>query len=59
MVLSTVQYADRDKGQVMFAVDNTSESDEDFKTIRSKVHSLISSRKEFTIKYPLLPPLLP
>ena len=48
-----VQYADADKGQVMFAVDNTSESDEDFKAIRSKVHSLISGRKEFTIEYPI------
>ena len=48
-----VQYADRAKGQVMFAVDNTSESDdEDFKAIRSKVHNLIISRKEFTVKYP-------
>ena len=48
-----VQYADADKGQVMFAVDNTSESDEDFKAIRSKVHGLISGRKEFTIEYPI------
>lgn len=32
-----VQYADRDKGQVMFTVDNTSESDDDFKLIRSKI----------------------
>ena len=48
-----VQYADAGKGQVMFAVDNTSESDEDFKAIRSKVHSLISGRKEFTIEYPI------
>ena len=48
-----VQYADADKGQVMFAVDNTSESDEDFEAIRSKVHGLISGRKEFTIKYPI------
>ncbi len=48
-----VQYADRAKGEVMFAVDNTSESDEDFKAIRSKVHNLIVSREEFTIKYPI------
>ena len=48
-----VQYADAGKGQVMFAVDNTSESDEDFKAIRSKVHGLISGRKEFTIEYPI------
>ena len=48
-----VQYADRGKGQVMFAVDNTSESDDDFKAIRSKVHNLIVSREEFTINYPM------
>ena len=48
-----VQYADRAKGQVLFAVDNTSGSDDDFKAIRSKVHNLIVSRKEFTIKYPV------
>ena len=48
-----VQYADADKSQVMFAVDNTSESDEDFQVIRSKIHSLISGRDEFTIEYPI------
>ena len=48
-----VQYADAGKGQVMFTVDNTSESDEDFKAIRSKVHNLISGREEFTIVYPI------
>ena len=48
-----VQYADADKGHVMFAVDNTSESDEDFQVIRSKIHSLISGRDEFTIEYPI------
>ena len=51
--LDLVQYADPSKGQVMFAVDNTSESDEDFKAIRSQVHSLISGREEFTIEYPI------
>ena len=49
-----VQYADAGKGHLMFAVDNTSESDEDFKAIRSKVHCLISGRKEFTIEYPIV-----
>lgn len=48
-----VQYADAAKGQVMFTVDNTSESDEDFKIIRSRVHSLVTGRKEFTIEYPI------
>ena len=48
-----VQYADVDAGLVLFAVDNTSESDDDFKAIRSKVHNLIVSRKEFTVKYPV------
>ena len=48
-----VQYADRHKGHVMFAVDNTSEDDADFHLIRSKVNSLVNGRKEFTIEYPL------
>ena len=50
---SLVQYADRAKGQVMFTVDNTSDSDEDFKPIRSSIHDLVVSSKEFTIKYRL------
>ena len=48
-----VLYADTDKQEVMFVVDNTSESDEDFKPIRSKIHNLVSSRGEFTIEYPV------
>ena len=48
-----VQYADSNKDQVMFTVDNTSKSDEDFKAIRSQVYTLISSREEFTIEYPI------
>ena len=48
-----VEYADASKSQVMFAVDNNSESDEDFKAIRSKIHSLINGRDEFTIEYPI------
>ena len=48
-----VQFADRDKGQVMFTVDNTSESDEDFELIRSRIHNLVSERDEFTIEYPV------
>ena len=51
--MDIVQYADSNKDQVMFAVDNTSKSDEDFKAIRSQVYSLISSREEFTIEYPI------
>ena len=47
-----VQYANDSKGQVMFTIDNTSEDDEDVKPIRSKIHNLISSRKEFNIEYP-------
>ena len=46
-----VQYAD--KGQVMFTIDNTSESDEDFELIRSRIYSLVSERNEFTIEYPV------
>ena len=48
-----VQYADKNIGQVMFVVDNTSEGDEDFKPIRSKVHSLVTGRDEFSIEYPI------
>ena len=48
-----VQYADRRKGQVTFTVDNTSESEEDFKLIRSKVNSMILGREDFTIEYPI------
>ena len=48
-----VQSADREKGHVMFTVDNTSEDDTDFQLIRLKVNSLVRGRKEFTIEYPL------
>ena len=48
-----VQYADRRKGHVIFAVDNTSESNEDFKLIRCKVSNMIRDRVEFTIEYPI------
>ena len=48
-----VQYANEEVGQVMFTVDNTSEGDEDFKPIRSKVHSLVTCREEFSIEYPI------
>ena len=48
-----VLYADKIKGQIFFAVDNTSDSDDDFKLIRSKVNSLVYHRKEFTIDYPI------
>lgn len=48
-----VQHADSSKGSVIFAVDNTCDSDEDFKFIRSKVSKLIRNRREFTIKYPI------
>ena len=48
-----VQYADWRKGHVMFPVDNTSESDEDFKLIRSKVSSMILGGEKFTTEYPI------
>lgn len=48
-----VLYADKHKGQIFFPVDNTSDSDDDFKLIRSKVNSLVYHRKEFTIDYPI------
>ena len=47
-----VQYANGSNGQVMFAVDNMSQNEEDFKSIRSRIHTLISGREEFTIQYP-------
>ena len=40
-------------GSVMFAVDNSSESDEGFRAIRSQVNSLVSRREEFAIDYPI------
>ena len=48
-----VQYADISTGQIFFPVDNTSESDDDFKLIRSRVTTLINDRNEFTIDYPV------
>ena len=48
-----VLYADNRKSQIFFPVDNTSDSDDDFKLIRSKVNTLINVRKEFTIDYPV------
>ena len=48
-----VQYADRRKGHVMFTVDNTSESDEDFTRIRYRVNNMIQDREEFTIAFPI------
>ena len=48
-----IQYADRRKDQVMFTVDNGSDSDKDFKLIRSKVNQLVLARDEFSIDYPI------
>ena len=48
-----VQYFDMEKGKVMFTVNNKSDSDEDFRMIRSRVNNLIKGRDEFTIRYPL------
>ena len=48
-----IQYADKDKGQVMFTVDNVSDSEEDFKLIRSTVNNFIRGREEFSIDYPI------
>ena len=47
-----VQYAGDDHN-VMFAVDNTSDSEEDFQKIRSKVNHLINVRMWFSIEYPM------
>ena len=48
-----IQYANKDKGQVMFTVNNDSDSDEDFKLIRSTVNNFIRGRDEFSIDYPI------
>ena len=48
-----VVMADGDKGEVMFAVDNTRPGDDAFRRIRSKVKSFFEDRKEFNIKFPL------
>ena len=48
-----VLYADKRNGQIFFPVDNTSDSDDDFKLIRSKVNTLINARKEFIVDYPV------
>ena len=47
-----VQYADADKHQVMFTVDNTSSSGKDIDLIKAKIYHLINERNEFTIDYP-------
>ena len=47
-----VQYADADKHQVMFTVDNTSSSGKDIDLIKAKIYHLINERNEFTIEYP-------
>lgn len=46
-----VQYANANGNHVMFTVDNTAESDDDFKPIRKKVHDLVCGRSEFNIEY--------
>ena len=48
-----VQYADSNRRQVMFAVDNTSDSDEQFELIHSNVNSLMGGREDFTIDFPM------
>ena len=48
-----VLYADKHRRQIFFPVDNTSDSDDDFKLIRSKISTLINSHKEFTIDFPV------
>ena len=48
-----VQYADKHNGQMMFTVDNISDSDEDFQLMRSKVNNFIRGREEFSIDYPI------
>ena len=47
-----VVYADPDKEQAIFAIDNTCES-EIFGTIRSRILQFIRSREEFCIRFPL------
>ena len=46
-----VQYAGR--GKVIFTVDNNCDGEEDFGVIRSSVQTLIRSRNDFIIEYPI------
>ena len=48
-----VQYANKHNGQTMFTVDNSSDSDEDFQLMRSKVNKFIRGCDEFSIDYPI------
>jgi GTPase SAR1 family protein len=48
-----VEYYDRGSNSVIFPVDNTSDSVEGFKKIRSKVNSLVWVRDEFAVTYPV------
>ena len=48
-----VQYADDSSSQVIFPVDNTSSNDADIKPLRSKIHSLVSKNRKFSVEYPV------
>ena len=48
-----VSYAGNKPEHVMYTVDNTSESEQDFNFIRSRINAVITSRKEFAIQYPI------
>ena len=48
-----VEYYDADEGKVMLTVNNMSDSDNDFKKVRTRVENLVKGRDEFTIRYPL------
>ena len=48
-----VEYYNADECKVMFTINNMSDSDNDFKKVRTRVNNLIKGRDEFTIRYPL------
>ena len=47
-----VRYANRNSSKVMYAVDNTSEEDDNFEILREDVNKFIG-RREFTVLYPV------
>ena len=48
-----VSYAGNDSEHVMYTVDNTSDEEEDFDLIRSRMNAVVTSRSEFVIHYPI------
>ena len=51
--LGLVRYANGRQKKVMYLVDNTSEEDHHFQSLRSSINKYICDRKEFVIDYPV------